>query len=235
MKNRWKDIKEKTSGMGRKEALAYIFTYYWYHMLAFVSVAALIFLFAAHYGSGNKKPLFTCMIVNQQTDAGRDLRIRDAFAQYADILPERVVIDSGCQFSYGQFRIQGVNESSYEKFFFQWGNHEIDAVIMPESFYRHCREMGGDFYVLDGKDVEGMELYMDEGQAKAAVLGEDRFMETAAGEKGGKLLLAFPVSGERTQMRNSFLKFVSRTWKDHKEGIWTDTVAGRNRQENEEG
>ena len=69
MKNIWKDIKEKTSGMGRKEALAYIFTYYWYHMLAFVSVAALIFLFAAHYGSGNKKPLFTCMIVNQQTDA----------------------------------------------------------------------------------------------------------------------------------------------------------------------
>ena len=95
--------------------------------------------------------------------------------------------------------------------------------------------MGGDFYVLDGKDAEGMELYMDEGQAKAAVLGEDRFMETAAGEKGGKLLLAFPVSGERTQKRNSFLKFVNRTWKDHKEGIWTDTVAGRNRQENEEG
>ena len=235
MKNRWKDIKEKTSGMGRKEALAYIFTYYWYHMLAFVSVAALIFLFAAHYGSGNKKPLFTCMIVNQQTDAGRDLRIRDAFAQYADILPERVVIDSGCQFSYGQFRIQGVNESSYEKFVFQCGSNPIDPVTMPETCYRHRREMGGDFHVLDRKDAEGMELYMDEGQAKAAVLGEDRFMETAAGEKGGKLLLAFPVSGERTQMRNSFLKFVSRTWKDHKEGIWTDTVAGRNRQENEEG
>lgn len=235
MKNKWKDIKEKTSGMGRKEALAYIFTYYWYHMLAFVSVAALIFLFAAHYGSGNKKPLFTCVIVNQQTDTGRDLRIRDAFAQEAGIPPERAVIDSGYQFSYGQFQMQGVNESSYEKFFFQWRNHEIDAVILPESFYWHCREMGGDFYVLDGKAAEGMELYMDEGQAKAAVLGEDRFMETAAGEKGGKLLLAFPVSGERTQMRNSFLKFVSRTWKDHKEGIWTDTVAGRNRQENEEG
>lgn len=210
MKNKWKDIKEKTSGMGRKEALAYLFTYYWYHMLAFISVAALIFLFAAHYGFGNKKPLFTCMIVNQETDTGRDLRIRDAFAQDAGILPERVVIDSSYQFSFGQFQIQGVNESSYEKFFFQWGNHEIDAVILPESFYWHCKEMGGDFYALDGIDADGMELYVDEGQGKAVVLGEDRFMETAAGEKGGKLLLAFPISGESTEMRKSFLKFVSR-------------------------
>ncbi len=207
MGNIFKDVKEKTSGMGRKEALSYLFTYYWYHMLAFVSVAALILLFAAHYAFGNKKPLFTCIIVNQKMDEAEDLRIRDAFAEDAGISSERVVMDSSYQFSYGQMKMQGVNESSYEKFFFQWSNHEIDAVIMPESFYWHCREMGGDFYVLDREDAAGMELYMDGEQAKAAVLGADCLIQADAGQKDEKLLLAFPESGEHAELRRNFLRF----------------------------
>lgn len=200
--------------MSWKEASGYLFTYYWYHMLIFAAVAALILLFALHYGFGNKKPLFTCIIVNQRADADVDLRIRDAFALEEEIEPERVVVDSSYQFSYGQVKMQGVNESSYEKFFFQWSSHEIDAVILPESFYCHCKEMGGDFYVLDKEDLAGMELYMDGGQGKAAVLGGDSFTETAAGTDGGKLLLAFPESGERPEMRKRFLQFVGRTLKE---------------------
>lgn len=208
----WKDIREKTSGMSRKEAVFYIVTYYWYVMLAVVSVAALILLFVLHYGFGNKKPLFTCVIVNQEVDRARDLSLRDAFAKEAGIPEAQVVIDSGYQFSYGQFRMQGVNESSYEKFFFQWGNHEIDAVILSESFYQHCKEMGGRFYPVTREEAGGMELYQDEGQGMAVVLG--------TGQKDEKLLLAFPVSAEREEMRKQFLRFIT----DGKEYKYEDSA-----------
>ena len=61
MKKYLRDIKEKTSGMTRRETCSYIWSYYWYHIMIFISVIALILLFAAHYGLGNKKPLFTCL------------------------------------------------------------------------------------------------------------------------------------------------------------------------------
>lgn len=210
----WNDIREKTAGMSRKDAAVYILTYYWYHMLGAVSVTALILLFALHYAFGNKKPLFTCIIVNQEFQEERDLKLRDAFAEKAGVRPERIVIDSSYQFSYGQLNMEAVNESSYDKFFFQWGNHEIDAVIVSEDFYDYCREMGGDFYEIEEKKQDGMEWYQDEGQADAAVIGTDRFLKAAAGKEGGKLLLAFPANGEWTEMKDLFLEFMCEIQKE---------------------
>jgi len=164
--------------------------------MIFISVIALILLFAAHYGLGNKKPLFTCLIINQEMDGARDLRIRDEFAQRAGLPKERVVIDSDYNFSYGQFRLEGTNDSSYEKFFFQWRNQEIDAVILSETFYRHCKEMGGDFRVLANERSEGegngLQAYMDEGECRAVVLGTDSYTKKITGKEDEKLLLAFP-------------------------------------------
>lgn len=196
MKKYLRDIKEKTSGMTRGETCSYIWSYYWYHIMIFISVIALILLFAAHYGLGNKKPLFTCLIINQEMDGARDLRIRDEFAQRAGLPKERVVIDSDYNFSYGQFRLEGTNDSSYEKFFFQWRNQEIDAVILSETFYRHCKEMGGDFRVLANERSEGegngLQAYMDEGECRAVVLGTDSYTKKITGKEDEKLLLAFP-------------------------------------------
>lgn len=208
MKHCIKEIREKTSGMSRREACSYVLTYYWYHLLGAAAAAALIVVFAAHYGFGNQKPLFTCILVNQETDGTRDSAIRDAFAEKSGIPKEWIEIDSDYQFSFDQFRMQGVNESSYEKFFFRWRNEEIDAVILSESFFRHCKEMGGSFYTLGEDGMEGLELYMDEGQARAVVLGYDRFTEQVTGQKDEKLLLAFPVSGKRTEESRKFLEFV---------------------------
>ena len=39
-------------------------------------------------------------------------------------------------------RLEGANESSYEKFFFNIAAGVLDAVIMPESFYMYAVEMG---------------------------------------------------------------------------------------------
>ena len=217
MKKYLEDIKEKTSTMTRKEACSYVFTYYWYHMLIFVFAIALILLFALHYGVGNKKPLFTCMIVNQKMDGERDLRIRDDFAGMAAIPKERIIIDSDYNFSYDQFQIDGTNESSYEKFFFQWRNREIDAVILSESFYRHCREMGGRFRILEDGITEepenGFQVYMDEGECRALMLGTDTFTEKVTGKEDEKLLLAFPESGEKLDESWLFLRYVCEKMK----------------------
>lgn len=206
MKKYIRDIKEKTSGMTAKETCSYVLAYYWYHILIFVSAAALILLFAMHYGFGNKKALFTCVIVNQKTDETRDLRIRDGFAEWANLPRERVAVDSDYNFSYDRFQVEGANESSYEKFFFRWRNQEIDAVILPESFYRHCEEMGGSFREPEGGG--GLQTYTDEGENRAVILGTDTFMEEITGKEDEKLLLAFPESGKHTEESRQFLKFV---------------------------
>ena len=203
IRNWAEDIRSKTKNMSRQAKTEYILNYYWYHMLGIAAAAALILLFAAHYGLGNKKPLFTCLMINQGLDEARDLRIRDEFAQRADLPRERVVVDSDYNFSYGQFRLEGTNESSYEKFFFQWRNQEIDAVILSESFYKHCREMGGDFRVLANEMSEGagnrLQAYMDEGECRAVVLGTDLYTKKITGKEDEKLLLAFPEYGNSSE------------------------------------
>ncbi len=159
MKKYIEDIREKTSGMSRNKARAYVWTYYWYHILGILAIAALILLFALHYGFGNKKPLFTCILVNQEATLDGTQAAAEEFAEYAGLWEERVLITSDYTFSYGEVKLEGVNEGSYEKFFFQWRNEEIDAVIIPESFYRHVKEMGGEFCVL--KETQGLTPYID--------------------------------------------------------------------------
>lgn len=204
----WRDLKEKTSGMNRQETCSYILAYYWYHILIAVSAAALVLLFAIHYGFGNKKPVFTCIIVNQEIDAARDREMADDFAKEAGLPEKRVVIDSDYNFSYDEFRLEGANESSYEKFFLKWQNREIDAVILSESFYRHCKEMGGRFQSLEEQETEGFTAYMDEGQCRAVELGNDGATEWISGKEDEKLLLAFPSSGKHIAEGRSFLKYL---------------------------
>ena len=101
-----------------------------------------------------------------------------------------------------------MNESSYEKFFLKWQNREIDAVILSESFYRHCKEMGGRFQSLEEQETEGFTAYMDEGQCRAVELGNDGATEWISGKEDEKLLLAFPSSGKHIAEGRSFLKYL---------------------------
>lgn len=207
------DIKEKTAGMSMKEKVSYVFTYYWYHMLIIVSIIALIFFTVRFYVFGNKKPEFTCVIVNQAMDDERDARIAQAFAEENGLDPELVVVDSDYVFSYGDLQVEGANESSYEKFFLKWGNEEIDAVILSESMYEFCREMRGEFRSLDNMDTSGFETYTDDGKVTAVVLGQDEFMEAATGKTDEKLLLAFPDNGQHGDLCDEFLECI-REFKD---------------------
>lgn len=207
------DIREKTADMSVRQKISYVITYYWYHILIIVSIIALIFFLVRFYVFGNQKPQFECVIVDQEMDDERDARIAQSFAEAEGLDEELVVVDSDFVFSYGDLKLDGVNESSYDKFFLKWQNEEIDAVILSESMYRFCREMHGEFRSLDGMDVSGFETYEDGGKTTAVVLGMDKFMEAATGRTDEKLLLAFPDNGRHGDLCEAFLECM----KDHKD------------------
>lgn len=201
------DIKEATCNMSKKQTCSYIATYYWPHILGTVLSIALIFFIGRYYLFGNQKPVFTCVMVNQQIDLERDQKMEEMFSKESGLDKKRVVIDSDYNFSYKDFQLEGVNESSYEKFFFQWRNGELDAVIMSESFYRYCQELGGDFCSIEKSKIGSFEPYMDNGICTAIVLGNDRFTEKVFGKKDEKLLLSFPKTGKHEAESKQFLKF----------------------------
>ena len=210
MKEYIAEIKEKTSGMSKKEVCIYVMEYYWYHILGITATIALVLLFVSHYASGNEKPVFTCVLINQETGIEEAQEMAKDFAISSGLPEEQVIISPDYTFSYGNVLLEGVNESSYEKFFFQLGNNEIDAIVMPESFYLYIREMGGMFQKLDKKMVKEFETYTDNGICTAVVLGKDSFTEKVIGKKDEKLLLAFPDNSRHKEECGQFLRFIGK-------------------------
>lgn len=195
------DIRTKTAEMNRKDTLSYIWTYYWYHILIFLSVFALIFIFIVHYAT-YKKPEFTCVMINQKINTPRDNWITKRLAEETGMKEKQININSNYNFSYGKVKLDDVNESSYEKFFLQWKNHELDAVVMPESFYRYCKKLDGEFRTLDNWQGGTYETYIDGGKFTAVVIGKDHLTDE-------KLLLAFPETGKHEKASRMFMKYIS--------------------------
>ena len=126
------DILTKTKDMSREQAAEYVLTYYWYHMLLGALALGLALLLIYHVGWGrNRKPEFSCVIVNQEVDFQRDEEIAEDFSAFSGIRT---------------------------KFFFNWSSGVIDAMILPESFYEYCLSLGGEFLDLRelGSGEEGV-------------------------------------------------------------------------------
>jgi len=140
-----RDIREKTADMDRSQAFQYIAGYYWYHLLIGFLLSGIVVLLIYHILWGDRSREFTCVIVNQATDYERDRKLAEQFAAYSGMKDEEILIDSDYQISYGDKQLEGIKESSYEKFFFNWQAKEIDAMVMPKSFCEFCREQGGIF------------------------------------------------------------------------------------------
>lgn len=203
-----KCIREKTSGMKGSEKLNYILTYYWYHLLGIGAAVCLLLLFGGHYLSGNERPLFYCAAVNVNTDDDRDDAVAAAFAAWAGLDEERIKIDSNYNFSYGDVALVGANESYYEKFFIKWQNQELDAVILEESFYKFCREMGGTFRSLSGMELGNLVPYEEDGDITAVVLECAGLFTPVRGECGEPLLLAFLDDGMHEEACGAFLSYI---------------------------
>ena len=135
--------------------------------------------------------------------------MEEEFADSSDIEDERIIFDSDFNISYGDVQLEGINESSYEKFFFKWQNQELDAVIMPESFYQYCKELGGSFRSLDEEEIQGLPVYRDEGKPTAIKAEETCLSKYLDNETGEMLLLAFPDTGKHEKECREFVDFLS--------------------------
>lgn len=209
MKRYIQEIRDRTADMTPAQKTEYIVTYYWYHILGICAVLALLIFLIVHFGFGEKEQYFNMVLINQPIDYARDEEMGQAFLAYLGGYEGGPVdISSDYNFSYGEVKLEGVNESSYEKFFFRLGGGELDAVLMPESFYRHCLEMDVEFTDLSGFETGDLRIFEDSGR-QAAVYAEETglagFLDNRTGET---LLMAFPSSGTRRQASQEFLEFL---------------------------
>ena len=214
MKSYFAKIRENTAGMKGREKADYVLTYYWYHILGFAAALGLVLFLIIHFGFRQAPPVFTCVLVNQDINFARDQELEEAFAKASKLPADRLEIDSDFNLSYGDTQLEGVNESSYEKFFFKWRNQELDAVLMPESFYEYCRELGGSFYSLDQWDTRDLPIYEEPGVPTAIKAEETGLAKYLNNETGEALLLVFPDTGQHQEACGAFLQFLQEEKKD---------------------
>ena len=208
MRHYIREIRKNTAGMNLREKGEYILSYYWYHILGVIGAVCLILFLIIHFGFREDPPLFTCALVNQEINFTRDEEIEKDFSAASGIDEERMEINSDFNISYGDLELEGINESSYEKFFFKWQNKELDAVVLPESFYEYCEELGGTFRSLESWDTEGFVLYKDKGIVTAVEVENTAFSQYLENKTGEPLLLAFPDTGQHEEECQAFLDFI---------------------------
>ncbi|MGN0464985.1 MAG: hypothetical protein ACI4F9_01380 [Lachnospiraceae bacterium] len=210
------DIREKTKNMDRNKTIEYIANYYWYHILLFLLFVVIVILFLYHIFFGDRDMKFHCVIINQEVDYDRDAKLEKDFASFANQNPKKISVDSDYLISYGGVHLKGVNESSYEKFFFNWSSGEIDAVIMPESFYEYCKSLGAEFEELSGfllaKDLQKIEQNKIGIKEKDSLVGiyveETKLMKYLRQDVDEKYILAFPNTGKHKVLNKKFLEMM---------------------------
>lgn len=220
MIRKWiREIRDRTMDMTIPERLAYVRQYYWYHMLILAVGIGLILLVVYHAVWGGRQPEFQCVMVNQQADWERDQALEQEFAVYAGIPPDAVSVRSDYQLSYGEVRQEGINESSYEKLFFNWAAGAIDAMLVPESFYRFCEEeLGGEYRLIDeiAKDadyekfVEKDAVYRNGDRPIGVYAAKTMLSDGISQRADDPVLLVFPKEGKHLKTSGRFLNMIAR-------------------------
>ena len=200
-----RNIQQATKEMSGKEKLEYILTYYWYHILGILVAVGLIVFGIVHFAFPEKKPLFTCALVNQKVDSARDTELAEQFADNSQIERDRVRFDSDYLIFYEQE--DSSNESGFDKFFFQWSGGELDAVVMTEDFLSYCIEVGGEFHSVDQFDTQGLQLTEVDG-VKAVKLEGTKLEQYLDGTEKMDLVLVFPKTADHTETCQKFLDFI---------------------------
>lgn len=208
------DIRTKTEHMSREEKTEYILAYYWYHILLSLLALGLCVLLIYHIGWGKREKDFSLILVNQEVDFARDKMIRDEFSTASGLSQKRVLVDSDYLLSYEGVELEGVNESSYEKFFFNWSAGEVDAMILPESFYHYCKSQDGTFADLseflteeEMKCLSGR-LFEDEGTYTGLFVSQTKLAGYLAEENEDSVMLVFPKEMTHKMSCQSFLDYV---------------------------
>lgn len=211
------DIRSKTAHMDRKQKIEYIAAYYWYHILLTLLGAGLLVLLIRHLFFREPPKEFVCVMVNQKVDYARDEELRGAFSAFSGIAADRIEVDSDYVFSYGDVRLEGANESSYEKFFFRWGSGELDLMLMPESFYRHCRELEyefadlGQFFAGEAGERRAGAFLEEDGKCAALYADATCLMPYLKQQEGDRILLVCLPASEHAEAVRAFLAFAAKT------------------------
>ncbi len=218
MKKWVEDIRMKTKNMNRDQKAEYVMTYYWYHILLAVLMAGLLILGIYHVNWGKRRTDFSMVIVNQDINFSRDRKIQEEYAQFSDIPAKFVQVDSDYMISYGDVKLEGINESSYEKFFFGWSAGVIDAAVMPESFYEYCKEQNGTYVsLLDLLEEAGgsarllderQDILMEDGGACTGVyIEKTRISGYFMKNKDDPYVLVFPTEMKHKEAAGKFLEY----------------------------
>lgn len=218
MKNWAEDIKTKTKNMNRDQKVEYVMTYYWYHILLAVLTAGLLILGIYHVSWGKRRTDFSLVIVNQDINSSRDEKIQEEYARFCGIPEKFVQADSDYMISYGDVKLEGINESSYEKFFFGWAAGVIDAVVMPESFYHYCKEQNGTYVALadlleeagiaDGMLDERPDIFLEDNGVRTGIYVEKTCMSGYFMQnEDDPYVLVFPADMKHRQAAGKFLEY----------------------------
>ena len=224
LKRIWEDIGKNTEGMDRDQKLEYIITYYWYHILLVVLGSGILVLFLRHLFFQKPPKEFVCVMVNQAIRYDRDEKLQKEFAQILGTASDAVLVDSDYVFSYEGKRLEGANESSYEKFFFRWSVGELDAVIMPMSFYAHCRELEYEFMDLElllTEEEIGVwkdRMLSEDGRWKGIYLSGLYITSYLEQEKDDPLLLVFLEGEAHLEAKRAFFRFAVGAETDERNG-----------------
>lgn len=226
LKKQIQSLKENTRRMDRRQKAEYVLTYYWYHLLFLFLGTGLLVLAARHLFFGEEPKAFNCVMVNQAVDYDRDETLEETIAGILGVPSGQVLVDSDYIFSYGDRKLEGVNESSYEKFFFRWGLYELDAVLMPESFYWHCRELEYEFLdlnlLMDGTKTErgGSRFLTENGHRYALYLDQADLASGLNQTEDDKMVLAFIRESMHMEADRLFLEAVLGETFNWQEGVW---------------
>jgi hypothetical protein len=200
-------VRERLKNMTGRQKAEYIVTYYWNYMLGACAAIGIVILLCYHFLSFANKPVFTCVLVNQSIDYKRDEALEQQLSLKTDMNEKRIVFDSDYNISYGDITLEGVNESSYEKFFLKWSAGELDAILMPESFYQYCKELGGIFRHVSGEEEI---LFLDGGEPAGIRASATWLGSYLKAEEGDPVIIVFPIEGKNHEMTDEFIKFLRK-------------------------
>ena len=206
------DIRIKTKDMGLGQKAEYVLNYYWYHILLSVLALGILLLGIYHITWGKKMVEFSLVLVNQDINYKRDRELCKEFAAASGIREKRIQVDSDYLLSYDDVRLDGVNESSYEKFFFNWSCGGIDAMVIPKSFYAYCKRQGGEYadpidLLPAAAELPAASLFWD-GETCAGICADGlHIANKLKQDKTDPYLLVFPAQIRHTDAAAQFLKY----------------------------
>lgn len=212
------DIRTKTKDMGRGQKAEYVLHYYWYHILLSVLSLGILTLGIYHVTWGRKTVDFSLVFVNQDINYERDSEICKEFAAASGIREKGIQIDSDYLLSYDAVRLDGVNESSYEKFFFNWSYGRIDAMVIPKSFYAYCKRQGGEYtdpidLLPAAAKLPAASLFWD-GETCAGIYADGLYIQNKLKQdKRDPYILVFPAQIRHTNSAVKFLEYCLQPYK----------------------